>query len=48
MTPYETCKLTFAYETLNNKQIGSGRKRKSTPGKRVITNHSLVTNNGNV
>ncbi len=29
--------------TSNNKQIGSGRKRKSTPEKRVVTN-----NNGDV
>lgn len=32
----------------NNKQIGSGRKRKSTPEKRVITNHRATNNNGNV
>ena len=32
----------------NNKQIGSGRKRKSTPEKRVITNHRTSTNNGDV
>jgi hypothetical protein len=32
----------------HNKQIGSGRKRKSTPEKRVITNHRSTNNNGNV
>jgi hypothetical protein len=32
----------------HNKQIGSGRKRKSTPEKRVITNHRSANNNGNV
>ncbi len=32
----------------NNKQIGSGRKRKSTPEKRRITNHQSANNNGDV
>ena len=32
----------------HNKQIGSGRKRKSTPEKRVVTNHRSANNNGNV
>lgn len=33
----------------NNKQMSSGRKRKSTPEKRAISNHSLsTTNNGDV
>jgi hypothetical protein len=32
----------------NNKQLGSGRKRKSTPEKRVITNHGSSNNNGDV
>jgi len=32
----------------NNKQIGSGRKRKSTPEKRVVTNHRSSNNNGDV
>jgi hypothetical protein len=32
----------------HNKQSGSGRKRKSTPEKRVITNHRATTNNDNV
>lgn len=31
----------------NNKQVGSGRKRKSTPEKRVITNYRSA-NNGDV
>ncbi|CAF2593344.1 unnamed protein product [Rotaria sp. Silwood2] len=31
----------------NNKQTGSGRKRKSTPEKRVITNYRSTNNNGN-
>ena len=34
--------------TSNNKQIGSGRKRKSTPEKRVVTNHRSSNNNGDV
>jgi len=32
----------------NNKQTGSGRKRKSTPEKRPITNHQSTNNNGDV
>jgi hypothetical protein len=31
-----------------NKQSGSGRKRKSTPEKRVITNHRSTDNNDDV
>jgi hypothetical protein len=34
--------------TSHNKQIGSGRKRKSTPEKRVISNHRATNNNGDV
>ncbi|CAF1495550.1 unnamed protein product [Rotaria sp. Silwood1] len=30
----------------NNKQSGSGRKRKSTPEKRIITNYRTTNNNG--
>jgi hypothetical protein len=37
----------IALITSNNKQIGSGRKRKSTPEKRVITNHRSTNNNNN-
>ncbi|CAF1989370.1 unnamed protein product [Rotaria magnacalcarata] len=33
--------------TTNNKQIGSCRKRKSTPEKRVLTNHQSSNNNDN-
>ncbi|CAF4161410.1 unnamed protein product [Rotaria sp. Silwood2] len=32
--------------TSNNKQIGSCRKRKSTPEKRILTNHRSSNNNG--
>jgi len=34
--------------TSHNKQIGSGRKRKSTPEKRVISNYRPANNNGDV
>jgi hypothetical protein len=34
--------------TSNNKQLGSGRKRKSTPEKRVVTNHRSTNNNDDV
>ncbi|CAF1406372.1 unnamed protein product [Adineta steineri] len=34
--------------TPNAKQIGGGRKRKSTPGKRVITNHRSSNNNDDI
>jgi hypothetical protein len=34
--------------TAHDKQAGSGRKRKSTPEKRVVTNHRLPNDNGDV
>ncbi|CAF0983312.1 unnamed protein product [Adineta ricciae] len=34
--------------TSNMKQLGSGRKRKSTPEKRVVTNHQSTNNNGDM
>ncbi|UJR15271.1 hypothetical protein I4U23_002225 [Adineta vaga] len=34
--------------TSNMKQIGSGRKRKSTPEKRVVTNQQSINNNGDI
>ncbi|CAF1082602.1 unnamed protein product [Adineta steineri] len=34
--------------TPNNKQSGSGRKRKSTPEKRIISNHQSTENNNDI
>ncbi|CAF4206842.1 unnamed protein product [Rotaria socialis] len=38
----------ISLSTTNNKQGGSGRKRKSTPEKRVITNYRPANNNGDI
>ena len=38
----------IALLTSNNKQSGSGRKRKSTPEKRVLTNHRSADIDDNV
>ena len=40
--------ISPALITSNNKQIKSSRKRKSTPEKRVITNHRSTNNNDDV
>ena len=47
-TPTKTNTMPTSLTILNNQQIGSVRKRKSTPGKRVLTNHRSSTNNDDV
>lgn len=41
-------KTNLSPTSSNNKQGGSGRKRKSTPEKRVIAHHRIEANNGHV
>lgn len=47
-THMKTNMAPISLATTNNKQSGSGRKRKSIPEKRVLTNHRSSNNNGDV
>ena len=47
-TPTKTNTKPTLLTTLNDRQSGSVRKRKSTPGKRVLTNRRSSTNNDDV